>query len=225
MRLWKTISAGSQKEQLEHRAPAPRHFYILASMRLKLVQVGEEVLRQRARELSTEEIRSPEIHQLIDFMHETLRDAPGVGLAAPQVGLGIQLAVIEDLAEYSKAMTAEQIAERERSPVPFHVIINPKLTAVGDEKVEFFEGCLSVNGYTALVPRYRRVRVEALNENAQPMIIEASGWYARILQHEIDHLHGTVYVDRMHSRTLMTIDNFTRKWKEKSVAEIQKVFG
>ena len=194
-------------------------------MRLKLVQVGEEVLRQRARELSAEEIRSPEIQQLIDFMRETLHDAPGVGLAAPQVGLGIQLAVIEDLPEYSKAMTPEQIAERDRKPVPFHVIVNPKLTPVGDEKIEFFEGCLSVNGYTALVPRFRRVRVECLDEHAKPRTIGASGWYARILQHEIDHLHGTVYVDCMHSRSLMTIENFTRRWKDKSTAEVRQSLG
>jgi len=191
-------------------------------MRLKLVQVGEEVLRQRARELSANEIESTEIQQLIASMHETLRDAPGVGLAAPQVGVGIQLAIIEDLPEYSKAMTAAQIAERERTPVPFHVIINPKLTPVGSDKVEFFEGCLSVNGYTALVPRYRRVRVECLDEHAKPQSIEASGWYARILQHEIDHLNGTVYVDRMASRTLMTIENFTRRWKDIPTNEVQR---
>lgn len=194
-------------------------------MRLKLIQVGEEVLRQRARELSREEINSRDIQQLIDFMRDTLRDAPGVGLAAPQVGVGIQLAIIEDLPEYSKAMTAEQIAERERTPVPFHVIINPKPTPLGDEKVEFFEGCLSVNGYTAMVTRYRRVRVECLDEHALPRTIDASGWYARILQHEIDHLNGAVYVDRMLSRTLMTIENFTRKWKDKSVAEIRQTLS
>jgi len=194
-------------------------------MRLKLVQVGEEVLRQRARELSADEIRSAEIQQLVDFMHETLRDAPGVGLAAPQVGLDLQLAVIEDLPEYSKAMTPEQVAERERKPLPFHVIVNPKLTPVGDEKVEFFEGCLSVNGYTALVPRFRRVRVECLDEHAKPRTIDASGWYARILQHEIDHLHGTVYVDRMHSRSLMTIENFTRRWKDKSTDAVRQSLG
>jgi peptide deformylase len=190
-------------------------------MRLKLVQVGEGVLRQQSRELSANEITSEEIQQLIDFMHETLRDAPGVGLAAPQIGVGIQLAVIEDLPEYSKAMTPEQVAERERTPVPFHVIVNPELSPIGDEKVEFFEGCLSVNGYTALVPRYRRVQVECLDEQAKPRVIQASGWYARILQHEIDHLNGTVYVDRMYTRTLMTIENFTRKWKDASVAELK----
>jgi len=190
-------------------------------MRLKLVQVGEEVLRRRASELTAEEIRSRDIQQLITFMRETLRDAPGVGLAAPQVGFGIQLALIEDLQEYSKAMTAEQIAERERVPVPFHVIINPKLTPLDDEQVEFFEGCLSVNGYTALVPRFRRVRVECLDEHAQPRTIDAWGWYARILQHEIDHLNGTVYVDRMFPRTLMTIENFTWKWKDTGIAELK----
>ena len=195
---------------------------ILHAMRLKLVQVGEEVLRQPARELSPQEIKSTEIQQLIQFMQETLRDAPGVGLAAPQVGVGIQLAIIEDLPEYSKAMTPEQIAERERKPVPFHVIVNPKLTPVGDEKVEFFEGCLSVNGYTAMVPRYRQVRVECLDEHGKDRVIGASGWYARILQHEIDHLNGTVYVDRMVTRTLMTIENFTRKWKDVTTAEIRK---
>jgi peptide deformylase len=194
-------------------------------MRLKLVQVGEEVLRQPARELSSEEIVSAEIQQLIEHMRETLRDAPGVGLAAPQVGVGIQLAVIEDLPEYSKTMTPEQIAERERTPVAFHVIVNPRLVPAGDGKVEFFEGCLSVNGYTALVPRHRRVRVDCLDEKARPRTIEASGWYARILQHEIDHLNGTVYVDRMNPRTLMTIENFTRKWKDVSVAEIRKRLG
>jgi peptide deformylase len=190
-------------------------------MRLKLVQIGEEALRQKSRQLGPEEIRSNEIRQLIEFMHETLRDAPGVGLAAPQVGVGVQLAVIEDLPEYSKAMTPEQIAERERIPVPFHVLINPRLAPVGDEKAEFFEGCLSVNGYTALVPRYRRVKVECVDEHGQPRMIEASGWYARILQHEIDHLNGVVYVDRMYSRTLMTIENFTRKWKDVAPGELK----
>jgi peptide deformylase len=122
-------------------------------------------------------------------------------------------------------MTPEQIAERERTPVAFHVIVNPRLVPAGDGKVEFFEGCLSVNGYMALVPRFRRVRVECLDEHAKPRMIEASGWYARILQHEIDHLNGTVYVDRMLTRTLMAIDNFTRKWKDVSVAEVQKRLG
>src|SRR3954447_2291642 len=191
-------------------------------MRLKLVQVGEAVLRTPARELTLEEIHSPGIHQLIDFMRETLRDAPGVGLAAPQVGEGIQLAIIEDLPEYSRNLTAEQLAERQRTPVGFHVIINPTISPVGEPEVEFFEGCLSLNGFMALVPRYRSVRVDCLDEHGQPKTIEASGWYARILQHEIDHLHGTLYIDRMHSRTFMSIENFTRLWKDATTKEVKR---
>ncbi len=167
-------------------------------MRLKLVQVGEAVLRQAARPLAPEEIRSEFIRQLIGDMHETLRDAPGVGLAAPQVGVSIQLAIIEDLPEYSRDIGAEQLVIRERRPIPFHVIVNPEIAGHGDEQVEFFEGCLSLTGFTALVPRCRQVSVRCLDENGEPRVIEASGWYARILQHEIDHLKGAVYIDRMY---------------------------
>src|SRR5581483_12248242 len=108
-------------------------------MPLELLQVGEPVLRERARELSRKEILSDRIRGLIAQMHETLRDAPGVGLAAPQIGEGIQLAIIEDLAEYSRELPPEEIAARERTPVPFHVIINPQIVSYGKQKVEFFE--------------------------------------------------------------------------------------
>ena len=185
---------------------------------LKIVQVGEPVLRQKARPLSPEEIRSEALHQLIELMRTTMRDAPGVGLAAPQIGLPLQLAVLEDREDLLKGMDQQALAERERFPVPFTVIVNPVITLEGDS-VEFFEGCLSMAGYTAVVPRAHRVRVECLDRNGDPQVIEASGWHARILQHEIDHLDGTVYIDRMLSRSLMTVDNFTRYWKNKSIAE------
>src|SRR5689334_15437654 len=100
-------------------------------MFLKLFQVGEPVLRQRARELTRDEIFSEDTQQLIRAMRDTLRDAPGVGLAAPQIGESIQLAIIEDLPEYCRNLSSDQIAERERQPVPFHVIINPILTPIG----------------------------------------------------------------------------------------------
>jgi len=191
-------------------------------MRLKLVQVGEEVLRQTARPLAPEEIRSEFIRQLIVDMHETLRDAPGVGLAAPQVGVPIQLAIIEDMPEYSRDIGAEQLAARERRPTPFHVIVNPEIAGHSDEQVEFFEGCLSLAGFTALVPRFRRVSVRCLDENGEPKVIEASGWYARILQHEIDHLSGAVYIDRMHTRTFMSLENFSRRWKDRPISEVKR---
>jgi peptide deformylase len=186
-------------------------------MKLKLLQVGEPVLREQARILTPEEIVSPAIQDLIESMHETLRDAPGVGLAAPQVGESIQLAIIEDLPEYSRDISAEDLAARQRQPVPFHTIANPKLTIVNGESAEFFEGCLSLSGFTALVPRASNVVVECLDGNGQATVIRASGWYARILQHEIDHLNGALYIDRMYRRTFMSVENYKEYWKTQPI--------
>ena len=182
-------------------------------MALKILQAGEKVLRQRAALLTGDQIRSRETQQLIEEMRATMREAPGVGLAAPQVGLPLQLAVIEDKAEEQKDTPPEFNKDRERKPVSFHVIVNPVITLDPGDEVAFFEGCLSVAGSTAVVSRARRVRVHCLDHKGKPLTIHASGWYARILQHEIDHLHGTLYIDRMLTRTFMTVDNFTRLWK------------
>ena len=189
-------------------------------MILKIRQVGEQVLRQTARPLSADQILDRSTQELIESMRETMHDAPGVGVAAAQVGYSLQLIVIEDQHEFIHKLPAHQVTERERRPVPFHVLINPKLTLVGSEIATFFEGCLSVAGFTAVVPRAKRVRVECLNERAEPVTIEAQGWYARILQHEIDHLHGALYIDRMNSRSFSTHDNYARYWKDRPVAEV-----
>jgi peptide deformylase len=166
-------------------------------MVLPIVQVGDPVLRAEAERVAD----IAQLAELIAEMRDTMRAAPGVGLAAPQIGRSLQLAVIEDSVED---------ANRERAPVPFHVIANPTLTFVGDEMVDAYEGCLSFNGFVMKVKRARRVRVEAIDETGASRVIEASGWYARILQHEIDHLRGIVCCDRMDSRTLATVENHGR---------------
>lgn len=195
------------------------------TMLLKLLQVGEPVLRDRARPLSEEEIHSNYIQELIASMRETLRDAPGVGLAAPQIGVPIQLAIIEDSPEYWTELSASELAARERTATPFHVIANPRITFASEPSIEFFEGCLSLTGFTALVPRSREIKVECLDERAEPKTIHASGWHARILQHEIDHLNGTIYVDHMRSRSFMSMENYKRFWKSESVEEVRKKFA
>ena len=189
-------------------------------MRLQIAQIGEEVLRLPANELSREQILSAKTQELIEQMRDTMRNAPGVGLAAPQVGIPLKLAVIEDHEEYQKKLTPTQLFERQRQPVPFHVIINPRIVSSDNSSLEFFEGCLSVTGYSAIVPRARAVTVEYLNEHAENNRVEAVGWYARILQHEIDHLAGVLYVDRMRTRTLTTVENFERFWKDLPVSEV-----
>jgi peptide deformylase len=190
-------------------------------MRLKIVHAGEPVLRETARLLTPQEVLGEEIQRLIRDMRDAMRDAPGVGLAAPQIGQPLQLAVIEDREDLLKGYAAADLAERERRAVPFHVIINPVIAYASEEIKYFYEGCLSLPGFSAVVPRARTVRVEYLDERAQSQFVQASGWYARILQHEIDHLRGSLYIDRMHPRTFTTLDNWTRLYKGKPIPQSQ----
>ncbi len=193
---------------------------------LKLLEIGEPLLREPARPLLEEEILSSSIQELILAMQKAMREAPGVGLAAPQIGQPLQLIVIEDsAADHSQFLTPEQLAERERTDVPFHVVINPKIYIETEERVEFFEACLSIPEFRGLVPRALVVRVECLNERAEPVTIRARGWHARILQHEIDHLNGILYIDRANGRTLMTESNYQRLWKDKPIEEVRRFFS
>ncbi len=192
---------------------------------LKIRQVGERCLRAPARPLAAEELRRAEIQALIAMMRETMRDAPGVGLAAPQVGVSLQIAVIEDRPEYQRDVTPRQRAERGREPVPFHVLVNPTLTVIDPTLCHFFEGCLSVAGYTAVTPRAAAVRVRALDDNGAPVDIEARGWYARILQHEIAHLNGRLYLDTMLPATFMTSANLQRHWAACPIEEVCRALG
>lgn len=183
-------------------------------MILKIVSVGDPVLRKKARPLSPDEIRGARIQELIAFMRGTMHDAPGVGLAAPQVGQDLRLAVIEDKVEYHKNLSEADLKARARKPVPFHVIINPEIELLTPPEVAFHEGCLSLPGFMAVVPRARKVRVTCLDEHGKPRTIEAGGWYARILQHEIDHLAGRMYIDRMQSATFSTLEHYQKLQKK-----------
>ena len=191
----------------------------------KIVQVGDPVLRKRARELTREELASPAMQDMIARMRDTMRDAPGVGLAAPQIGESLQLVVIEDPPQLHASMTPEQLAERERAAVPFQVLVNPRLTVVGTDVVSAYEGCLSFAGFMMIVPRWRQVEVHALDEHGEPVVKQASGWYARILQHEIDHLRGVVCCDRMESRTLTIHENHMRYWRMMPINEVRATVG
>lgn len=190
-------------------------------MLLKIAQIGNPILRGAARPLTSDEIGSPMIEQLIELMRETMRDANGVGLAAPQIEESIRLVVIEDRCDHP-SLTPERLRERDRQPVPFHVLINPELTVLDpEEPVEFFEGCLSVPNLMGLVPRARRVAVQALDNAGAAVEIEASGWYARILQHELDHLEGRMYVDVAAGRSLSTSSNYVRHWQDRPISEVR----
>lgn len=193
-------------------------------MKLKIVQAGEPVLRQRARPLSKKEITGSAIQQLIEWMRETMYDAPGVGLAAPQVGLPLQIAVIEDRAAYLKSIPPERLEERRRKPVPFQVLINPQVATSGG-LAEFFEGCLSIAGWGALVPRYLEAQVECLDHRGNPKTLHAEGWHARIVQHEVDHLRGNLYIDKMRIRTFTSNENLARHWGDLPAREVLDQVG
>jgi peptide deformylase len=190
-----------------------------------IVQAGAPVLRARADEVPAETIPTPEFQELVRTMIATMRAAPGVGLAAPQIGIPWRVIVLEDREELVKNLTAEERRERERVPFDTRVLVNPVLRLLGDEHAMFFEGCLSVKGYVGLVERSREVEVTGLDEHGAAQTWRVSGWPARILQHEVDHLEGTLYVDRMKTRSFANADQAKALYAGKPIADIKKALG
>jgi peptide deformylase len=154
----------------------------------QIVTVPEPVLREKAKPVRK---ITPEIQSLIDDLIETMREAPGVGLAAPQVGLGIQVIVVE-YAEGSE--NAE--ADAEPKPPKLYAVVNPEITRHSKETELGSEGCLSIPEYMGEVERYSTVTVKGLDRHGKSFKLKAKGWMARIFQHEIDHLNGVLFIDR-----------------------------
>jgi peptide deformylase len=192
---------------------------------LPIVECGDPVLRQPAEPVNPADVRTAELQRLITRMRATMDAAPGVGLAAPQVGVPIQLAVLQDGPQRWGQLTERERTQRERNAVPFTVLVNPTLQPVDDDRVSFYEGCLSIPGLTGVVARHHAVRVHALDEHGQPVEHIFSGWAARIAQHEVDHLRGCLYVDRVETRSLSTVDNYTRHWAGRPVTDAATALG
>ncbi|BAT98564.1 Peptide deformylase [Vigna angularis] len=171
------------------------------------VKAGDPVLHEPAREVDPNEIKSEKVQNIIDDMIRVMRKAPGVGLAAPQIGIPFRIIVLEDTKAYISYVPKEEAKVQDRRPFDLLVILNPKLEKKSKKTALFFEGCLSVDGFRALVERSLEVEVTGLDRYGAPIKISASGWQARILQHECDHLDGTLYVDKMVPRTFRTVDN------------------
>jgi peptide deformylase len=192
---------------------------------LPIVAIGDPVLRRPAAPVDPAFIVTAAFRRLIDQMRETMIAAPGVGLAAPQVGLGIRLAVIEDSPQRWADLDPTTLAERERVEVAFTVLVNPVVEPVAEAgAVTFYEGCLSVPGYSGAVERARCVRLSALGADGEPYSAIYSGWPARIVQHEVDHLDGRIYVDRVATRSLSTAENLAN-WRGRPIAELAEVLG
>ena len=157
---------------------------------LPIVQAGEPVLR----------------------LHVTMLEAPGVGLAATQIGLGLALAVVED-----HVRDGDDGDPREAAEFPFHVIINPSYEPIGTQTRSFYEGCLSFDGYQAVRKRWLDITARWQDEDGNRHEEHLHGWPARIFQHETDHLSGELYIDKAEIRSLTTNENLEDFWCEDPV--------
>jgi peptide deformylase len=163
-----------------------------------IVQAGHPVLRRPALPYDGQ-LDDVVLGELLALMRRTMHAAPGVGLAAPQIGIPLALAVLED-----PGASGDDVRDlRERPPLPYRALVNPRYTGVGDERAAFYEGCLSVRGWQAVVARYRTVHLTGQDETGRALDELVTGWPARIVQHETDHLGGTLYVDRAELRSLV----------------------
>jgi peptide deformylase len=181
---------------------------------LKVARMGHPVLRARARAIDVGEIKSSRIQQLIDDMFETMKEYQGVGLAAPQVHASIRLFV---------AGFAPDPDGEEDERVPLMTVINPEITVAGPEMVEDWEGCLSIPDIRGKVPRARRIVLRAFDRKGKRFELQASGFTARVIQHETDHLDGVLFFDRMSSfATLTFLEEFGRYWAERGAHAVRE---
>ncbi|XP_024534675.1 peptide deformylase 1A, chloroplastic-like [Selaginella moellendorffii] len=177
--------------------------------KLEIVQAGDPVLHEAAREVLHSEVSSDTVQNTIQGLIDAMREAPAVGLAAPQIGVPLQIIVLEDTAEYISYVSRDEALSQQRKPFELLVIINPILRPTTSATARFFEGCLSVHGFRAMVERHLDVEVTGLDREGRPLKVDASGWQARILQHECDHLAGTLYVDKFIPRTFRSAKNLS----------------
>lgn len=184
-----------------------------------IVQLGHPVLRRPAvpfdGQLDPEELKA-----LTALMRRVMHHAPGVGLAAPQIGIPLRLAVLED----AYAPDPEAAEVRERTPLDFFTIINPRYEPLDGRTAAFYEGCLSFEGYQGVVERHHSVRLDYDDELGNVQQRTFSGWPARIVQHETDHLNGVVYVDKVMTRSLTSNAEYIR-WAAPEIDEARRVLG
>ncbi|MEU3337722.1 peptide deformylase [Streptomyces sp. NPDC002144] len=187
---------------------------------LPIVTAGDPVLR-RGTERFDGQLDSALLARFVEALRVTMHAAPGVGLAAPQVGVALRIAVIEDPAPVPE----EVRVARGRVPQPFRVLVNPSYEPLGAARAAFFEGCLSVPGWQAVVARAAEVRLTGEDEHGRPVDEVFTGWPARIVQHETDHLDGTLYLDRAELRSLSSNEAMAQRWTRPTPHEAADALG
>ena len=165
----------------------------------EILKMGNPLLREVAEDFSVEEIKNSETQLLLEDMWHSLAAAGGIGLAAPQIGISKQLAVIK--------LTEESDRYPDMEDSEAFIIFNPKITVLDKTEQGFWEGCLSVPGLRGFVERPRKIRVDFLDESAKPRSIEIEDFLATVFQHELDHLVGKLYVDRIKDITTLMFED------------------
>jgi peptide deformylase len=175
----------------------------------KVSRMGHPVLRDKARPLSVSDIRTPDVQRLIDDMFETMAEYQGIGLAAPQVFEGVRIFVA---GSHPDAAFGDMT---DASRMPLFAIVNPEIEAAGRAVELDWEGCLSIPDIRGQVPRAKDILVRGMNRHGEPVEFRASGFPARVIQHETDHLDGVLFFDRMRSfETLTYLEEYQRYWLE-----------
>jgi peptide deformylase len=186
----------------------------------QIVQLGHPALRQQAVPFDGQ-LDSELLDVFLQLMRRVMHAAPGVGLAAPQLGVPLQLAVLED-----RFSTDPAVAEaRGRTPLPYFPILNPRYTALGERTASFFEGCLSFPGYQAVVERAYSVRLAYTRPDGTAASQDFHGWPARIVQHETDHLQGTIYIDKANTRSLVCNAEYSARWAQPMADAARQALG
>ncbi len=185
-----------------------------------IVQAGHPVLRQLAAPFDGQ-LNAEELDQLIHLMRRVMHQAPGVGLAAPQLGIPLQVAVLEDLFD----VDPDAAAVRGREPLPFFAMLNPDYRPSGTAAVAFYEGCLSVDGLQAAVLRAENVDLNFTAPDGTAQQRSFSGWQARIVQHETDHLNGILYLDRAELRSLSNNAEYSARWAQPDIGKARQMLG
>jgi peptide deformylase len=181
----------------------------------KIARLGHPVLREKARDVTREEISSPEMRRLLKDMVETMHEYGGVGLAAPQVHESVRLAIIEYDADNGRYDTGE--------PQPLLVIFNARIKVLDETLSGFWEGCLSVPGMRGYVERPSQIEVNYLDERGKPHTLTADGFLATVFQHELDHLDGTLYVDKITDKTRFAFtEEYSRYHLEEGQPEVKE---
>nr|XP_005592437.2 conserved oligomeric Golgi complex subunit 8 isoform X2 [Macaca fascicularis] len=168
-------------------------------------QVGDPVLRGVAAPVERAQLGGPELQRLTQRLVQVMRRRRCVGLSAPQLGVPLQVLALELPEALCRECPPRQRALRQMEPFPLRVFVNPSLRVLDSRLVTFPEGCESVAGFLACVPRFQAVQISGLDPNGEQVAWQASGWAARIIQHEMDHLQGCLFIDKMDSRTFTNV--------------------